>query len=140
MGAVTKSDIKKLKTLIGTFREDASRRLGLLEKEQQALKTEILEDVDRRLDSLEQEQQALKTEIAEDVNHRLDSLEKGQQELKVEIAEIRTQLDTIASSLEKLPDRTEKEEDPNNWQHVGLTLTGAIVGAAIAYFAKTPNS
>lgn len=109
MTVITETDLRRLEDLINS-------RFDSLEKEQQNLHS--------RFDSLEKGQQNL--------HSRFDSLEKGQQNLQVEVTEIRTKLNTLEPSIQKLPDLAEKVGELKNWKQIGLLLMTAVITSVLS--------
>jgi hypothetical protein len=41
--------------------------------------------------------------------------------------------------FQKIPDLAERVGELKNWKQIGLTLSGALLGALITYLAKSSN-
>ena len=63
------------------------------------------------------------------VNDRLNQLEKGQVEMKAELKGIDTRLSNVESSVQKIPDLSEKVGELKNWKQIGVIVITALISA-----------
>ncbi|MBD2772460.1 hypothetical protein [Iningainema tapete] len=63
------------------------------------------------------------------IETRLASLEGGQQNLQLETREVRTKLNTLEPSINKIPDLAEKVGELKNWKQIGLVFVTAVVSS-----------
>ena len=65
----------------------------------------------------------------EETNNRFTQLEKGQETLKLEMVEVKTKLNTLEPSIQKLPDLAEKVGELKNWKQIGLVFVTAVISS-----------
>ncbi|MGL6339600.1 MAG: hypothetical protein ACRC80_10720 [Waterburya sp.] len=73
---------------------------------------------------LEEIRQGFKT-----VNNSLSQLEKGQVEVKVELNGIEKRLTNVESSVQKIPDLSEKVGELKNWKQIGVIVITALISS-----------
>ena len=65
------------------------------------------------------------------VNDSLNQLEKGQAEMKAELNGIDKRLTNVESSVQKIPDLSEKIGELKNWKQIGIILITALVSSIL---------
>ena len=65
----------------------------------------------------------------EESNNRFTRLEQGQDALKLEMVEVKTKLNTLEPSIQKLPDLAEKVGELKNWKQIGLVFVTAVISS-----------
>jgi len=112
MSTATKSELKELKDLIIAQSGQLriqSEQLAVIQSEMVNLKVST-ERVEEKMNSLESRMS------------RIEGTLLGQQ-----------------TYVQKIPDLAERVGELKNWKQIGLTLSGALLGALITYLAKSSN-
>ena len=60
-------------------------------------------------------------------------------DVKISVGKVESTLQAQQLYLQKMPDLVEKVGELKNWKQIGLTLSGALLGALITYLAKSSN-
>ncbi|GAC1447839.1 MAG: hypothetical protein NVSMB70_17310 [Chamaesiphon sp.] len=63
------------------------------------------------------------------IETRFASLEGGQQNLQLEMREVKTKLNTLEPSFNKIPDLAEKVGELKNWKQIGLVFVTAVISS-----------
>ncbi|MEN9567951.1 MAG: hypothetical protein RLZZ69_3147, partial [Cyanobacteriota bacterium] len=63
------------------------------------------------------------------VNDSLSQLEKGQVEMKAELNGIEKRLTNVESSVQKIPDLSEKVGELKNWKQIGVIVITALISS-----------
>lgn len=63
------------------------------------------------------------------VNDSLSQLEKGQVEMKMELNGIEKRLTNVESSVQKIPDLSEKIGELKNWKQIGVIVITALISS-----------
>jgi uncharacterized phage infection (PIP) family protein YhgE len=62
-------------------------------------------------------------------NDSLNKLEKGQAEMKAELKGLDKRLTNVESSVQKIPDLSEKIGELKNWKQIGLIVITALISS-----------
>ena len=65
----------------------------------------------------------------EESNNRFTRLEEGQESLRMEMIEVKTKLNTLEPSIQKVPDLAEKVGELKNWKQIGLVFITAVISS-----------
>jgi uncharacterized protein involved in exopolysaccharide biosynthesis len=63
------------------------------------------------------------------VNDSLNQLEKSQAEMKTELKGIDKRLTNVESSVQKIPDLSEKVGELKNWKQIGVIVITALISS-----------
>jgi chromosome segregation ATPase len=112
MSTATKSELKELKDLI--IAQSGQLRI---QSEQLAVIQSDIVNLKVSTDRVEEKMNSLESRMS-----RIEGTLLGQQPY-----------------VQKIPDLAERVGELKNWKQIGLTLSGALLGALITYLAKSSN-
>jgi hypothetical protein len=85
-------------------------------------------------------------ELKDLISDGFTKLEANQVRLEEKMSNLESRMSKIEGTLlgqqpyvQKIPDLAERVGELKNWKQIGLTLSGALLGALITYLAKSSN-